>query len=433
MEKIEPTDSSYRSYLYFWIGQLVSLLGSSIVQFVIIWWITVTTKDPLYLGIAAFLGFGSTIAVSLFAGVLVDRWDRKKVIFAVDGLQALATAVLIYLFWIGTAEIAHILVLLTVRGIFQGFHEPATMAILPIMVPKEKLRQVNSWAYLFNGIIFLIGPVLAAIILEVFGLNNMHLILMIDGLTFLVALIPLIMIVIPKIKSTVIGGKPSFVKEFKAGLSIIKDRKGLIPLMLTFTAANFFLTPLFVLLPFITTESALQGDVFTYSVAMALMSGGGILISLLLSKKKLFDNNALGVSVGLGIGYLAIIFTGFSVLNGFLIAFFMMMFINGVTTPIANIHSQQIWQTVVPPEFQGRVFAVRRTLAQVSGPLAMGLSGIVANRVGSIPLIIGAGIIGLVLNFYIWYFTSLPKTEELLKKHTLYDDEHEIPENIVIS
>ncbi len=147
-------NKSFGMYMLFFSGQIFSLLGSSIVQFVIIYWITITTGSALYLGLSATLGFGSTIAVSLFAGVFVDRWNRKYLLGIVDGLEAAATFILVYLFYIDTANIIHVLVLLTVRGAMQGFHEPAVQAIIPVMVPKDRLSKVNSLTYLVSGVTF---------------------------------------------------------------------------------------------------------------------------------------------------------------------------------------------------------------------------------------------------------------------------------------
>jgi len=149
---------TFRSYLFFWSGQLISLLGSSIAQFVIIWWITLETGSALYLSIASLLGLAPMVILTPFAGVLVDRWSRKALIGVVDFLQALATAALIFLFWLGSVSIWQVLALLTVRGIFQAFHSPAVSAIVPSMVPKAKLSRINGLNYLLAGVVTLMGP-----------------------------------------------------------------------------------------------------------------------------------------------------------------------------------------------------------------------------------------------------------------------------------
>lgn len=89
---------TFRNYLFFFAGQQVSLLGSSVVQFVVIWWITLETQSAAYLSIAALAGLAPMVVLMPLAGVLVDRWSRKLVIVVFDFLQALTTVVLIFLF-----------------------------------------------------------------------------------------------------------------------------------------------------------------------------------------------------------------------------------------------------------------------------------------------------------------------------------------------
>ncbi|MDH5788394.1 MAG: MFS transporter, partial [Candidatus Bathyarchaeota archaeon] len=195
--QIQPSETTFRSYLAFWVGQLVSLLGSSIAQFVIIWWVTLETGSPLYLSLAALVGFAPAIILSPFAGVFVDRWSRKALIGIVDFLQALATVILILLFSLGSVSVWQVLVLLALRGVFQAFHSPGVAAIIPLMVPRDKLSRMNGLNFLFNGAVTLVGPVVAAVLLEVWPIGQ---VLWIDAVTFLVALLPLLAITIPSVR-----------------------------------------------------------------------------------------------------------------------------------------------------------------------------------------------------------------------------------------
>ena len=174
------TKKSFNNFLIFLIGQFISLLGSSIASFTIIFWITVETNSALFLGLAGFLGFGSTMAVIPFAGVLVDRWSRKKLIILVDGLEAISTVGIIFLFVSGNINIWWILLLLTLRGVFQGFHDPAIQAIIPILVPQDKLKTVNSFHYISSGFTNLVGPLIGAGMIGLFGVENIGNILWIE-------------------------------------------------------------------------------------------------------------------------------------------------------------------------------------------------------------------------------------------------------------
>jgi len=99
MNEAQADKRTLAGYLFFWSGQQVSLLGSSIAQFAIIWWVTLDTGSALYLSIASFVGFVPMVVLGPVAGVLADRWNRKLIIGVADFLQALATVVLICLFY----------------------------------------------------------------------------------------------------------------------------------------------------------------------------------------------------------------------------------------------------------------------------------------------------------------------------------------------
>ena len=88
-----------KGFLFFWSGQIGSILGSSIIQFVLTWWITIQTESALLLSLATFIAFVPTILLTPIAGVLIDRWKIKIIIGGADFLQAALTVILLVLFW----------------------------------------------------------------------------------------------------------------------------------------------------------------------------------------------------------------------------------------------------------------------------------------------------------------------------------------------
>ena len=195
--EVQANQGTFKSYLFLWSGQLVSLLGSSIVQFVLIWWITLETGSPFFLALASFLGLVPMVVLGPLTGVIADRVNRKVLIFTADSLQALATFVLIVLFWFDVVSIWLVLTLLTVRGVFQAFHLPTVNAIVPSMVPQDKLSRMNGLNYLFTGAMTLVGPVAGAVLLSFWAV---HQVLWVDVATFLVAVVPLLPIALASLK-----------------------------------------------------------------------------------------------------------------------------------------------------------------------------------------------------------------------------------------
>jgi len=382
------------------------LLGSSIAQFVIIWWITLETGSALYLSIASFLGLVPMVILTPFAGVLVDRWSRKALIGIADFLQALVTVVLIFLFWLSSVSIWQVLVLLTVRGIFQAFHRPAVSAIVPLMVPKPRLSRINGLNYLFTGAVTLIGPVVAALLLAFW---RIHQILWIDAVTFVVAVIPLLIIAIPSVRKK--QDKASFKKDLGEGLAFIKNGRGFLPLLILATAVNFLFTPLFTLLPYYVKFDHL-GEAPDLAIVMAFFQGGILAGGLLMSVIKGFKKKMVAIVssvyiIFLGYAFVAFTPTGlfwFMAIGGLIMAF---------CVPVANVSIQTIIQTVVPMKMQGRVNSVTMALASAATPVGMILSGVIVEFTRTANLFLGCTGLGVLVLTLSWFFTDIRHVEKM--------------------
>jgi DHA3 family macrolide efflux protein-like MFS transporter len=409
--ELQANEATFLSYLLFWTGELVSLLGSSVAQFVIIWWITLETGSALVLSIATLLGFAPMVVLGPIAGVLIDRWNRKALIGIVDFLQALVTTALIFLFWSGTITMWQILALLTLRGVFQAFHSPAVMAVVPTMVPKDKLSRMNGVNYLFTGLVTLIGPVVAALLLEVWAISQ---ILWIDVTTFLVALIPLLIIKIPSVRRK--HEETSFRSEFMEGFAFINNSGGLLSLLILATALNFLITPLSTLLSYYVKFDHI-GEASDLAFVMASMQGGmlagGILMSVIKGfKKKMFTIVSFMYVLFLGYALVALTPTGlfwFMATGGLIMLF---------CVPIVNVSFMTVIQTVVPMKMQGRVNSLSTTLASAAQPLGMILSGPIAGFTGTANLFLGCAGFGILLLTLSWFFTDIRHVEEMEETST---------------
>lgn len=404
--EIETNQRTFRNYLSFWSGQLVSLLGSSIAHFVIIWWITLKTESAVYLSIASLAGFAPMVLVSPFAGVLVDRWSRKALIGIVDFLQALTTVALIFLFWLGVPPIWQILTLLALKGVFQAFHFPTVSAITPSMVPKDKLSRMNGLNFLSNGAVNLVGPVVAALLLEFWDISQ---ILWIDAVTFLVAITPLLYIRIPSVRKQ--QEEYSFKKEFGEGFAFIKNARGLLPLLILATVLNFLITPVNILLPYFVRFDHFGGAedlAFVIAFAQAGMLGGGLLMSVIKGFKKKMVATVISMYIFfLGYALIALTPTGlfwFMAISGLIMLF---------CIPVVNVSYMTIIQTVVPLKMQGRINSVDMALSSAATPLGMIISGTLAEIVGTANLFLGCTWSGMLILAISWVFTDIRLIEKI--------------------
>ena len=397
---------TFRRYLLFWSGQLVSLLGSSVVQFTIIWWITVTTGSALYLSIATFLGLVPIVAIGPIAGVFADRWNRKKLVFVADLMQALAIVVLIMLFRTGNSGIWQMLGILTFRAVFQAFHEPTVTAITPSMVPKDKLSRMNGLNYLFSGAVRLVGPVSAAVLLQFWQIQE---ILWIDVLTFLVAVVPLMITKIPSVKAR--SANSSFKDELKQGFSFVRNAKGMLTVAILATSLNFLIMPLSTLLPYFVKFDHF-GGAEELALVMAFLEGGILCGGLLMSVKKGFEKKILTSIVAIVIAFLGYALIALTPTGSF---WFMALsaLVFAVSLPVANVLLQTIMQMIVPLNMQGRVNSVTMALAMAAQPAGTLVSGAIVEITTTSNLFLGCSIAGMSLAVAAWFFTDIRHLETL--------------------
>jgi DHA3 family macrolide efflux protein-like MFS transporter len=405
----QADQETFRSYMAFFSGQQVSILGSSVAQFVIIWWITLETGSVLYLSIAAFVGFAPMIVLSPFTGVLADRWNRKRLIAAVDLLQALTTVVLIFLFRVGNVSVLQILVFLAVRSVYQAFNAPAVTAIIPLMVPREKLSRVNGLNYLLTGAMTLLGPVIAAVLLAFAGIED---ILWIDPATFLVALVPLLLIKIPSVRDKL--ERTPFKQDFVEGLKFVRKVRGFIPLITMATALNFLIVPLETLLPYFVRFDHL-GGAESLALVLASMQGGMLAGGVMMTIAKGFKNRIVAA-----VAFIYVIFAGYALMALTPVGLFWFMALGGLILGFgvapANVSIMTIMQTRVPLQMQGRINSVTMALASAATPFGMILSGSIAEITGTANLFLGCVVSGVLLLTLSWFLTGIRHVEAMEEK-----------------
>lgn len=201
MEEPEIPANWLRNFLPMFIGQVVSLLGSSLVQFALVWYVTRQTGSATVLAAATTAALLPQILLGPFVGALVDRWNRKRVMIFADLAVALATAVLAALFAFNLVQIWHIIAILFIRslaGIFQG---PAKTASISLMVPKESLIRLGGINQAVSGLIDTFSPALGALLMELLPIQG---VLAVDIVTAAIAILLMLFFVkVPQPAATI--------------------------------------------------------------------------------------------------------------------------------------------------------------------------------------------------------------------------------------
>jgi len=401
----EPASHTYNQFKRLWIGQLISILGSEVVQFALIWWITVDTNSSYFLSLSMFLAFVPGILIAPFAGVLVDKWDKKTLLIVADLLQAFTTTLLIISFYLGFGNIWFIISLNFLRSIFQSFHSPAFMTVVALMVPKEKLSRINGISQLATAISQMVGPIFGALLMAI--IPKIENILWIDVFTFIIALVLLLRVKIPHIESKAeeASSDQKFKAKFKEGFQIIRNIRGLTTILFLAMITNFFLMPIntqFSLFIY-RDHSGSELDMAFISAGMQFAIVAGALATSLKkewkNKVNIFIFGILLVFIGIGIMALAP-YQNFGIMFlGSLIGFF------GV--PILQTMLSTIIQVVVPPEAMGRVSSILRLLSSVAMPLGIILSGPIAELIGIKYLFLSASLLGIFVVGLTYVFSPI--------------------------
>jgi len=364
----------YRTFLVIWFGQLVSLTGSGLTGFALGVWVFQKTGSATQFALISLFTALPGIVFSPIAGALVDRWDRRWAMILSDTGAGLCTFVVALLFMANQLEVWHIYLLMAVSSTFSAFQWPAYSAATTMLVPQEKLGHASGMVQIGQAVAQILSPVLAGALMGVIYITG---VIIIDFATFLFAVATLLLVHIPTPRVTEEGevGKGSIWKEAAFGWKYITVRHGLLALLLLFAVTNLvtgIVGVLFTPLVLSFTNAAMLGVILSIggagflagSLTMSVWGGPkrrvyGIYTFMLLQGFVLF---AAGVPPQLYI---------------LAIAAFIFFF----CVPIINACSQAIWQSKVPADIQGRVFAVRRMIAWSSLPLAYILAGPLADKI----------------------------------------------------
>jgi len=392
---------TFKSYLFFWAGQLFSILGSSITQFVIVWWITITTESTLVLSIAGFIYILPMTLVIPIAGVLTDKLNRKKIIVAADSFQAFVTLLIILLFNFEIANPILIIALNGLLGLFQGFHIPTVNAVIPTMVPKDKLSRMNGVNFLFSSFIHTIGPIMAAMFLSFIPIKAL---LWIDPITFLIALIPLLLINIPSIKTENTSEKKnSFIEDFKIGFRTLKLIPVFLMMLLVSMFVNFLWRPFSILMPYFVRFDH-SGNASDLAFVLAFLNGGMLLGAFIASIKKEWKHGTFIYFAGeftLMLAYAIIAISPY----GFFLQMSIGAAIWGLMVPILNTIYLTIMQTKVPTDKMGRISSIDFGISMAISPIGTIISGPLSELFGVANLFLYCAIIGMIITIIFWWIT----------------------------
>lgn len=389
------TENWKKNIILFLSSQTISLFGSALVQYAMMWHITLHTESGMMMTLFIICGFIPTFILSPFAGVWADRYNRKILIILSDGLIATATLILAIVFLTGYDAVWLLFLMAAIRAIGTGIQTPAVGAILPQIVPKENLTKVNGINGSLHAVIMFVAPMVSAALLT---MATLEVIFFIDVITAVIAIFTLLFFLkISAHEKASDQQTTSYVEDFKFGVAYIKSNPFLKQFFLFFgvffilMAPAAFLTPLQVTRSFGDDVWRLTAIEIAFSVGM--MVGGGLIASWGGFPNKIHTMTFASLLMGICTLALGIV----PVFSVYLV--FMALF--GIAMPIFNTPTTVLLQEKVDEGYLGRIFGVFGMISTSMMPIGMLIFGPMADVIKVEWLLVGTGILIFILSFFL--------------------------------
>lgn len=419
-DSVQPQPSNQpkgwlKIFVPIWAGQAISLLGSALVQFALVWWMTQQTGSAAVLATASMVAMLPQVFLGPFSGALVDRWNRRRVMIIADSSVALTTLALVLLFASGRIEIWHLYVALFLRAVGGSFHWPAMQASVSLMVPEKHLSRVAGANQALQGLLSIAAPPLGALLLMVLP---MFAVLLIDIVTAAFAVLPLFFIAIPQPTrsdaATAVTPR-QVLRDVREGLRYMIAWPGLLGIMLLACMINFFLAPTGTFLPLLVTDhfkgGAFQLGWLESAEGIGLLAGG-LLLGVWGGFKRRIVTSLIGV-IGVGAGILLVAVAPADFYWLALVG----MAVCGVMLSLANGPLSAIFQSSISPEIQGRILSLISSVATAMSPLGMAISAPIGEYLGVRTWYLLAGGLTILMGALGFLIPAIVNIESQAKAH----------------
>ena len=367
-EEAGMSDEAWR--LRFWsifLGQALSLVGSAITQFVLLWWITDKTGSAAALATAGMAMLLPQALLGPLGGVFADRHDRQVIMVLTDLVSAVCVLLLIMMFEYGNVELWQIYVLMAIRSAMQAFQGPASMASVATLVPPDFVPRAAGFNQTVQGLSMVGAAPLGALLLSFVPVKYA---LGVDVLTAAIGISPLLFVTIPPVISTS-SRHVRIWAQFRDGIQRIWSDRSLRGLYMLVTITTMFFMPLFTMIPLL-VKSRYHGGPPQLALLESLtgvgMIIGGILVAVIAPKRKV-----PWVLGGMSLSCFLIAATAWFPPELFLVCGALWL-VGASAFMLANASLMAVLQTVIAQDFQGRAISVLTTMNAVAAPVGLAIA-----------------------------------------------------------
>ncbi len=362
-----------KTFIILWLTQALSSLGSSMTGFALVIWLYNDSGSALTTALLTVCSYAPYVIVSIFAGAISDKWNKKAVMLVCDSFAALTTVCVLVLFKTGSLEVWHLYILNALNGLMNSVQSPASDVAATLLTPEKHYQKTSAMRYFSNSLVSILTPALAAAIVSVAGLDA---VIAFDLATFAVAFTVLLFFIkIPEVPQNE-SSKETLLQSAKGGISYLGRNKGILCMILFLSAINFIASIYNAALPALILSKSNEAALGAVSSSVGIATLIGSVIATIFPKPKsrskticacllvsmstenfllAFGNNTIAWCIGAVLGWLFI--------------------------PLMSANYDVIFRSTVPKEMLGRVYSVRNTLQFFSIPVGYFLGGFLVDSV----------------------------------------------------
>lgn len=386
MTQADPGPGWQLRYGLIFTGQALSMIGSAMTQFVLLWWITDATGSISALATAGMFALLPQALLGPLGGTLADHYSRRLIMIVADVISALCMSVLIWLFLTDSIELWHLYTMMAIRSSMQAFQGPASSASIAMLVPQSFLARAAGLNQTMIGIMTVAAAPLGALAISLMPIGWA---LSIDVFTALLGVVPLLIFRIPQI-FVAKAERTGLWREFREGLAVVWDNGGLRRLYLLVTLTVLVIMPGFTLVPLLVKEHFGGGApevALLEAVGGAAMIAGGILVAAIAPKRLI-----LWVVLGFGVSSLTLGLVALAPGDMFWLGI-AWWGVSSITFIMGNAPLMTLLQTIVPNHLQGRVLSLLSTVIALSAPIGLAIATPLGELIGVRWLFVGMGLL----------------------------------------
>ncbi|MFD2598653.1 MFS transporter [Sphingobacterium corticis] len=375
-----------KTYLFIWVGQFFSMVTSYAVHFAVIIWLSLEQQSAEVLALAGIAGMLPQAIIGPFAGVFIDRWDRKKVMMFSDGFIAICAFAMTFLLREEQPDLHWVYALLACRSVGNAFQSPAMQAIAPLIVPEKDLLRVSGINQMLQSVSTIAGPALGTLAITYFAIAD---VLYLDIVGAIAAITSLLFIRIPHLKIETNSSIRNVLVELKEGFGAIHNNRGLGFLFVYAMLATLFVMPAAIMFPLLTTGhyggGKLEMSIVEIVWGVGMLIGGSAIGFLGIKTRKVILANAMHIALGI-----AFVCCGAFPPSWFM-AFVIITALSGMACSIFSATFMTTIQEEVDPKMLGRVFSLYFSMAILPSVVGLLFTGTIAEQVGVAKAFIIAG------------------------------------------